>query len=106
MRLGLALHKTRKEIRALDATEYRDWELMYLLEPWGWQNQEYLVGKILSGMFYIANKGKKKFLPKDFMRDMLSYYEVKEVPTKEERDAYIDEHRDELRTEIKRQFGL
>ena len=104
MRLGLALHKSREEIRALPAPEYRDWELFYLLEPWGWQNTEYLVGKVMSGIFDIAAKGKKSFLPKQFMRD---FYKDLTEPTEAEIIKYRKEHsRDELIAMAKRDMGV
>lgn len=110
LRLGLALGKTRSEIRALPATEYRDFELFYMLEPWGWPEQEYRLGRVLSEMFFIANHGKKNFTPKQFMRDMSEAYKLGDdfdisLMTREELKAYREEHRDELIAEAKQAFG-
>jgi hypothetical protein len=110
MRLGLALHKTRAEVRELFGTEYHDWELMYLLEPWGWEEQEYRFGKMLAEMWTIANKGKKQFKAIDFMRDMTKVYKLYEDDiddmTPEELKQYRKDHREELRAEAKRAFGV
>lgn len=35
-RLGLALHKSRAEIRALPNLEFIQWKIFYALEPFGW----------------------------------------------------------------------
>jgi len=110
MRLGLALHKTRSEIRDLPATEYHDWELMYVLEPWGWEEQEYKFGKLLASMFTIANKGKKSFKAKDFVRDMQKIYKLYEDDvsdmTPEELKKYRQEHREEIRAAAKWAMGV
>lgn len=107
MRLGLALHKSRSEIRDLPASEYHDWELMYLLEPWGWEETEYQFAKLRSELWAIAHKGKKQFKAIDFMRDLTKWiFEVQPTDmTPEELKAYREEHRDELRAMAKRAFG-
>jgi hypothetical protein len=110
MRLGLALHKTRQEIRDLPSTEYHEWELMYMLEPWGWEEQEYKFGKLLAEIFYIANKGKKQFKAIDFMRDMKKNYKIDEDDisdwTQEELKKYRQEHREEIRAAAKMAMGV
>jgi hypothetical protein len=108
MRLGLALHKSRQEVRDLPVTEYHDWELMYMLEPWGWQEQEYRFGKLLAEMWGIAHKGRKQFKPIDFMRDLTKWiFEVQPTDmTPEELKVYRKEHRDEIRASFKRAFGV
>jgi hypothetical protein len=70
MRLGLALGKTRSEIRALPAPEYHDWELFYALEPWGWANTEFQVAEIMA-LILRGQVSKKKDIkkPQELMRD-------------------------------------
>jgi hypothetical protein len=69
--LGLALGKSQREIRNLPNPEYRRWQLLYMLEPWGWQDREYRMAAILA-MLNNVNVGKKKDTkqPAYFMRDM------------------------------------
>jgi hypothetical protein len=71
MRLGLVLKKSVEEIRMLPYPEYRDWWLMYLVEPWGWWNEEVNTSRILTAI-HNANVTKSKDLkePEHFMRDM------------------------------------
>jgi hypothetical protein len=69
-RLGLALGKTIGEIRALPATEFRRWQLFYMLEPWGWADAEYRTAIALSLLFNI-HRGKESAKDvSEFMRDM------------------------------------
>jgi len=69
VRLGLALGKTQEEIRKMPAPDYRDFELLYLLEPWGWQNKEFLFGKLMSVVAAFSGRAKKGVSAKDFMRE-------------------------------------
>jgi hypothetical protein len=72
-RLGLALGKSENEIRALPYPEYRRWQLHYMLEPWGWQNLEYLVSAIMAMMLNVTIDEKHKKYRKSpgyFMRNM------------------------------------
>jgi hypothetical protein len=70
MRLGLALGKSRQEIRALPVPEYHDWQLFYELEPWGWANTEFLAAEIMA-LIWRGQVSKKKDIkqPKELMRD-------------------------------------
>jgi hypothetical protein len=108
MRLGLALHKTRSEIRDLPTPEYHDWELMYILEPWGWEEQEYRFGQLRADLWAIANKGKRQFKAIDFMRNLTKWiFEVQpDEMTREELTQYRIDHRDELRAMVKQAFGV
>ena len=81
--------------------EYRSWELYYLLEPWGWQNDEYH-SAVNSAMLYNINRGKNKAksaddfmrdLPADFMREL-------DKPQVEEMT------REEIVKQIKKDFGI
>lgn len=92
----------------MPASEYHDWELMYLLEPWGWQEQEYRFGKLLAEMWTIAHKGKKQFKAVDFMRDLKKWaYEIEpDELTPEELKKYRQDHREELRAMAKMAFGV
>jgi hypothetical protein len=103
MRLGLALGKTRQEIRALPAPEYNDWKLFSMIEPWGWANMEQQVSRILAMMLNLNVKKKDQKQPAYFMRNMVSdllkqikaqvaqWNERKKVNamTPEERRAYL-----------------
>jgi hypothetical protein len=71
MRLGLALCKTRQEIRALPAPEYHDWKLFSMIEPWGWVNTEQQVSRILAMMLNLNVKKKDQKQPAYFMRNMV-----------------------------------
>lgn len=70
-RLGLALGKSVGEIRQLPYPEFRRWQLMYMLEPWGWQDAEYRTAAILAKL-HNANIAKRSDAkaPAFFMRDM------------------------------------
>jgi hypothetical protein len=66
----LALGKSLAEVRALPYPEFRRWQLFYMLEPWGFQNDEYRTASILTMLFNI-NRGKRKSKSeKDFMRNL------------------------------------
>lgn len=103
LRLGALLGKSISEVRELPAPEYRKWELFYLIEPWGWHNTEYMLGKIVSSLFDIAARGKKSFRPKQFMRELA---EIGTAMTPEEIKAYRLEHRDEIIAQAKRDMGV
>lgn len=69
-RLGLALHKSVGEIHQIPFPEYKIWYLMYLLEPWGWEEREYALASMLAQAYNMKRGKKKAKTPKDFMRDM------------------------------------
>jgi hypothetical protein len=71
MRLGLALGRSVREIRKLPYPEYKQWRLMYHLEPWGWYNEEINTARLLS-MLHNTNVSKPKDAksPNYFIRDM------------------------------------
>ncbi|MCZ2155743.1 MAG: hypothetical protein LC114_17900 [Bryobacterales bacterium] len=102
-RLGLALGKSLAEVRALPYPEYRSWQLFYLAEPWGWQNDEYHFAALLA-MLYNANRGKKGKARdvKDFMRNM------QEAVLKELQDApdISEMTREQIIAMVKRDFGI
>ena len=81
---------------------------MYILEPWGWEEQEYKFGKLRAEMWAIAHKGKKQFKAIDFMRDLTKWiFETQpEDMTPEELKKYRKEHRDELINMAKSAFGV
>jgi hypothetical protein len=101
-RLGLALGRTIGEIRALPYPEYRSWELFYLVEPFGFENDEYRSAALLSMLHNInRTKGKAKDV-KDFMRDLQAeaLKQLKEPPDISELS------REELIRYIKKDFGI
>jgi hypothetical protein len=69
--LGLALGKSISEIRALPYPEFRRWQLLYMLEPWGWEDREYRTAAILA-QIHNANITKRNQAKTAafFMRDM------------------------------------
>ena len=58
-------------MRALPAEEFESWQLFYMIEPWGWNDNEYRTGAVLA-MLNNVNISKKKDTKKesDYMRDM------------------------------------
>lgn len=102
-RLGLALSKSVGEIRALPYPEYRSWELFYLVEPFGFENDEYRAASLLAMLYNInrSKKGKAKEI-KDFMRDMAKIVleQIKEQPDPREMS------REELIRHVKKDFGI
>ena len=82
--------------------EYRSWEIFYLIEPFGFSQDEYRTAVNLA-MQYNINRGKNKARDaKDFMRDIPSLIlaEIKEKPTVEALS------RDEIIKQIKKDFGI
>jgi len=59
------------EIRSLPGEEFEAWQLFYMIEPWGWHDNEYRTGATLA-MLNNVNAAKKKDIKKeaDYMRDM------------------------------------
>jgi hypothetical protein len=105
--LGLALHKSLGEIRAMPYPEFCAWQTYYMLEPWGWENNEYLFG-MLAARIYNNNVSKSKDA-KDasaFMRDMdnLVLDALKEKPNLE--DLPIEKRREVVIAAIKKDFGI
>jgi len=98
----LALSKSIGEIRALPYPEFRAWQIYYLLEPWGWHNDEYYAALNLA-MLYNINRGKAKVKePKEFMRDMQGEL-LKQL--KSERDI-TEMSKDEIIKQVKKDFGI
>jgi hypothetical protein len=113
MRLGLALHKSRAEIRELPAPEYREWELFYMIEPWGWQNTEYLASAIMTTLLNLQVKKKDQKKPTHFIRDMaggiLKQLEAQRVQRKEQEkiaSMTIEERREYLIPIIMHDMGV
>lgn len=78
-RLGLALGKSIGEIHQLPYPEYKNWQLFYSVEPWGWYPQEYRLARLLALLINI-NRSKNTPLvqPEDFMRDINKVIQEKE----------------------------
>lgn len=106
-RLGLALGKTEREIRALPYPEYRRWQLHYMLEPWGWQNLEYLASAIMAMILNVTVDEKHKKYRKSpgyFMRNMEKLI-IGELNSEVERQAEIEKLANMTREE-KREYYL
>lgn len=88
--------------------EYRAWQLYYMVEPFGWHDNEYRTAIELT-MQYNANKGKGKAKQvKDFYRDMPA--EVLKQFTSDE-PAELDgmtfeQRRAYIQAQIKKDFGI
>jgi len=98
----LALGKTLVEIRAMPYSEFRSWQLFYMLEPFGWHDNEYRTAAILA-MLYNANRGKGKAKQvKEFTRDVEAaiYNELKD-------QSKVDTMtREQIVSAVKKDFGL
>lgn len=84
--------------------EFRNWQIFYALEPWGWHNEEYHAANLLA-MLYNINRGKGKAKePKSFIRDMIA------ALLKEDRDPLegmsFEKQREYLIQHIKKDFGI
>ena len=98
----MALSKSISEVRALTYPEFRSWQLFYLLEPWGWQNDEYYAAVNIA-MQYNINRGKAKVKePKEFIRDMQGEL-LKQLEA--ERDI-TEMSKDEIIKQVKKDFGI
>ena len=99
----MALHKSIGEIRALPYPEYRSWELFYMIEPWGFENDEYRTAVILA-MLHNLNQVKKNKMkqPKEFMRDMQGEV-LRRIQPRPDLSEYTREQIIEL---IKKDFGI
>jgi hypothetical protein len=98
----LALHKTVAEIRALPYPEYYSWQLFYLLEPFGWADNEYRTAAVLA-MLYNSNvtSANKAKSVKDFTRNPISVL-MQEL----EKSEVAEMSRDDLIKRIKKDFGI
>lgn len=69
--MGLALGKTRSEIRAIPYPEFYGWQLYEMLEPFGWRDREERTGLLLAQIYNtkVEKKSKAKQMT-DFIRDM------------------------------------
>lgn len=99
----MALGKTIAEIRALPYPEFRAWQLFYLIEPFGFADNEYRTASLLA-MLYNANRGKGKAKgAKEFMRDMeKSVMDEIQAQSAEPRKLT----REEIEIQAKRFFGI
>jgi hypothetical protein len=83
--------------------EYRSWQLFALLEPFGFEDNEYHWASLMS-LLYNINKGKKKArTTKSFMRNMLEET-LKELEKRTPRDI-SEMSREELLARVKKDFG-
>jgi len=107
-RLGLALSKSVGEIRAMPYPEYRSWQIYYMLEPFGWHDNEYRTASTLA-MIHNTSVSKKKDLKsvKDFMRDMesalLKELEARSLSAPDE--DMTEQEKNRIRKEAIKAFG-
>ena len=107
-RLGLALSLSIGEVRALPYPEYRSWQIFYLLEPWGWQDEEYRTAALLT-MMHNINVTKKRDARKlsEYIREM-DKIALKQI---KQRETFIDDDLSEreierIRAQAKKDFGI
>ena len=112
-RLGLALGKSIEEIHTMPYPSYRTFELMYMIEPWGWINTEQQVSRILSMLLNLSVKKKYHKQPSHFMRnilgEILKKFEAHRARNKERKmieAMTIEERRAYLIPIIKRDMGV
>lgn len=102
-RLGLVLGKSVGEVRALPYPEYRSWQIFYLLEPWGFENDEIRAASLLA-QIHNVNVSKRSDLqkPAAYMRDTQA-----EVLKRLQAPPDISKMtREELLAQIKKDFGV
>ena len=105
-RLGLALSKSIGEIRALPYPEYHDWELFYLLEPWGWANEEYQMAMIISMIHNTNVKDTDQKEPAFFMRKMMEMITEQLAPEPELNEMSAEDRRELIRNAVKKDLGI
>ena len=90
------------EVRAMPYPEFRSWQIFYMLEPWGWENEEYLSAAQIATQYNInRGKGKPAKQPKEFMRDLR-----KMILAEVQKPALETLSREELIKIIKQDFGV
>lgn len=81
-----------------------------MLEPWGWQNNEYLAAAIMARLFNNNVRKKSDLKPaKEFMRDMEKelFDELKRMQKIQEFEELPEEKRKEIIVRhIKKDFGI
>lgn len=103
-RLGLALGKSLTEIRAMPYPEYRSWYAFYLIEPFGWIQDEVHVARLLS-MLNNTHSTKSKD-PKDFMRFDYPEEVSKQLSVKTQmQDLPEEERRRRIKEAVMQTFG-
>jgi hypothetical protein len=105
-RLGLALGKSIGEVRRLPYPEYHDWELFYMLEPWGWHNEEYLMSMIVAMVHNIQVKPKSQRKQSYFIRDMKKLISEKINSTPDTSEMTFEERREFTKNQVIRDFGI
>lgn len=68
----------------MPAPEFRRWQLFYILEPWGWHNEEYQTAAMRSMIYNVNAERKHQKGVETFTRDMLKLIEAE--MTQEERN--------------------
>jgi hypothetical protein len=72
LRLGLALGKSLEEVRRLPYKEILLWRMFYLVEPWGFVDQEFRDARLLAQLYNINAPRNKQKPVQRFMRNMVS----------------------------------
>jgi hypothetical protein len=103
-RLGSLLRRSLGEVHALSYPEYRSWQLFYLLEPWGWENEEINTVRIIAMIHNAASQTAKA--PSEFLRDPLNEIlnQLKEKSNLE--DLPLEERRKKILQAVKQDFRI
>jgi len=73
LRLGALLHRSLEEVNRLPYPEYVLWKKFYMLEPWGFENTEFNVSRILSQLHNSTQTKRSKLkAPSHWARNMRS----------------------------------
>ncbi len=87
--------------------EFFSWQLFYLLEPWGWHNEEFHAANLLT-MLFNTNRGKGKAKDtKDFTRNMeQAILDVLKEQINPLEGMDFEQQREYLMKQIKKDFGI
>ena len=84
--------------------EYKSWRTFYLLEPWGWWNDEVNAARLLT-MIHNVNAKKPKPL-KEFIRDMFALILEHLRPQPDLEDLSPEERKRRIYEAVKKDFGI
>jgi len=107
-RLGVTLGLPLSEVRAMPYPDYHRYELFYMLEPWGFRNDEYRMARQILAIYQSQGAGKKTKVT-DLMRDMekqvIEQLEEQNQPHPDFSDL-SDEEKADIIARVKRDFGV
>ena len=86
---------TLQQVRALPYPLFRKWKLFFLVEPWGFPDQEYRTAVLMNHLYNLQVKPSKQKKVSDWVRDMfkLLLERITQVKRQQELDpAKIEEN--------------